>query len=244
MQAGEDEYSDDDGQLTTKDGKPIPRFRLPKRLRGWMYLERVRIPPRDVPGILNQIQTTNITRLQKRLIDNYPDSLIKRLDADRSNNPPRKSDKINFVCMESEDQNEENYEDANQAYEEDWQEGGEWNSQEIYYYDDYNNVFYSAGYWYDDEEEEDDELDFYLDDENQVAFVTENGYFVANETVVDHVDLQHGLDDKEYAQAAIDFTSARSALSKARVARGFFPIVIPADMPSGRGRNRFPPSES
>ena len=41
---GEDEYSDDDGVVTTKDGKPIPKFRLPKRLRGWMYLERARIP--------------------------------------------------------------------------------------------------------------------------------------------------------------------------------------------------------
>ena len=69
MKAGEDEYSDDDGLVTTKEGKPIPKFRHPKRLRGWMYLERVRIPPRDVPGLLNQIKTTNITRLQTCLID-------------------------------------------------------------------------------------------------------------------------------------------------------------------------------
>ena len=34
MRNGEDEYSDDDGTVTTKNGKLAPKFRLPKRLRG------------------------------------------------------------------------------------------------------------------------------------------------------------------------------------------------------------------
>ena len=115
MKAGEDEYSDDDGLVTTKEGKPIPKFRLPKRLRGWMYLERVRIPPRDVPGLLNQIKTTNITRLQSCLVDAYPESLLKKIDSDRSNHPSRKPEKINSICTESDNQEEEGYDDANQV---------------------------------------------------------------------------------------------------------------------------------
>ena len=63
MKNGEDEYSDDDGTVTTKDGKRVPKFRLPKRLRGWMFLERSRIPSREIPSILNQTKNTHINRL-------------------------------------------------------------------------------------------------------------------------------------------------------------------------------------
>ena len=43
--------------------------------------------------------------------------------------------------MESEDQDEEGYEDANQAYEEEWQEGEEWYPQDSWVYDEWNNVY-------------------------------------------------------------------------------------------------------
>ena len=231
MKNGEDEYSDDDGVVTTKDGKPIPKFRLPKRLRGWMYQERARIPPRDVPGLLNQIKTTNITRLQTCLIDAYPESLLRTIDT--KNNPPsRKPDKANFVCSECDNQ-EEGYDDANNVEEEEWEEEGDWD-QCCWIYDDWHNVYYIADGWYEDEEEG-TEFDYPLYDDNQVAYVTEEGYFIATEAVIDHVDKQNSSGDDEYAQATIDFTSARNALAKARVARGFFPNVVPADTSSGNG---------
>ena len=161
MKAGEDEYSDDDGLVTTKEGKPIPKFRLPKRFRGWMYLERVRIPPRDVPGLLNQIKNTNITRLQSCLVDAYPESLLKKIDSDRSNHSSRKPEKINFICTESDNQEEEGYDDANQVDEEEWEEEGDWYQQDqcCWVYDEWNNVYYTANDWYDYEEEE-TECDF------------------------------------------------------------------------------------
>ena len=42
--------------------------------------------------------------------------------------------------------------------------------------------------------------------------------------------------DEEYAQQVITYTEARNALARARIARGFYPVVVPAD--SG-GQPRF-----
>ena len=69
MRNGEDECSDDDGTVETRAGKHIPKFRFPKRLRGWMFLERARIPAKEVPAILNQTKNTHIDRLQTVLVE-------------------------------------------------------------------------------------------------------------------------------------------------------------------------------
>ena len=138
-----------------------------------MYLERARIPPRDVPGLLNQIKTTNITRLQTCFIDAYPESLLRTIDS--KNNPPsRKPDKAKFVRSEFDNQ-EEGYDDANNVDEEEWEEEGDWD-QCCWVYDDWYNVYYIADGWYEDEEEG-TEFDYPLFDDNQVAYVTEEGYF-------------------------------------------------------------------
>ena len=47
---GEEEYSSDDGSIGSK------KFQLPKRLRGWHFLEKASIPIKEHSGILNQTQ--------------------------------------------------------------------------------------------------------------------------------------------------------------------------------------------
>ena len=68
-----------------------------------------------------------------------------------------------------------------------------------------------------------------LDSDDSVAYIDDYGFFGATEEVIDHVDAQESADSTEYAQAIRDFATARAALSQARIARGFFPVVIPSD---------------
>ena len=37
------------------------------------------------------------------------------------------------------------------------------------------------------------------------------------------------MEDTEYAQQVVTYTEAHNALAKARIARGFYPVVVPAD---------------
>ena len=87
MRNGEDEYAGDDGTMEDKDGRSIPKFRLPKRLRGRMFLEQARIHPRDLPTILSQTKTTHIDRLQKILIEAYDDKAIRAMDQRQQYSP-------------------------------------------------------------------------------------------------------------------------------------------------------------
>ena len=80
MKNGEDEYSDEDDtapSIMTSQGKKVPKFRLPKRLRGWMFLERSKIPSKETPAILNQTKNTNINKLQAALVESYSDKIIR-----------------------------------------------------------------------------------------------------------------------------------------------------------------------
>ena len=56
---GDNDYSSDDGVID-ENGKRKPLFRLPKRLRGWFFLERAGIPERDQPSLLNVSGGTHI----------------------------------------------------------------------------------------------------------------------------------------------------------------------------------------
>ena len=57
---GEDEYSDNDNPQARK-------FQLPKRLRGWHFLEHVAIPLKEHSGILNQTGGMNIDKLKNHV---------------------------------------------------------------------------------------------------------------------------------------------------------------------------------
>ena len=223
MKNGEDEYSDDDGKVTTPSGKEIPKFRLPKRLRGWMFLERSRIPPKDMPAILNQTKTTHIDKLQQILVESYPDKIVRDMDSRQHSAPSNKHSKTNYVD-DGYDQGYDHDEINNVDDEEDWESYG-WT------WDDTHQAYYNDDGWYDetyDEQDEDDD-EYCLEDENEVAFVDEEGLFIATEEVIDHIDQQFATEDKDYAQAVVDFNQARNMLARARVARGFYPVVVPTD---------------
>ena len=51
MEGGAYEYSEDE------PGQPDrTKFKLPKRLRGWLFMERARVPLKEHSGILNMTQ--------------------------------------------------------------------------------------------------------------------------------------------------------------------------------------------
>ena len=80
-----------------------------------------------------------------------------------------------------------------------------------------------------EEEEEDwDEQDV-SGDPDQVAHVDEDGWFYADEETIDQVDETIAMEDADYAHQVVTYTEARNALAKARIARGFYPVVVPAD---------------
>ena len=85
--------------------------------------------------------------------------------------------------------------------------------------DDYDDDWYDD----DDDEEQDDE------DEDQVAHVDDEGWFHATEETINAVDEMLTQEDDEFAAILTTYTEARGALAKARIARGFYPVVVPAD---------------
>ena len=60
---GDNDYSSEE-EYIGPNGDKRPLFRLPKRLRGWFFLERANIPERDIPSLLNVSGGTYIDKLK------------------------------------------------------------------------------------------------------------------------------------------------------------------------------------
>ena len=91
------------------------------------------------------------------------------------------------------------------------------------------------------EEVPEDDEDTYLDEdlsENDDPYIDEDGNFLANEQIVSDIDDDLALDDEEYHEALLGYREARDLMKEARVARGFYPVVVSmrSDNPSGRGK--------
>ena len=96
--------------------------------------------------------------------------------------------------------------------------------------DDYDDDINAVDDDYDDDWQDDDYDDEQDDeDEDQVAHVDDEGWFHATEETIDAVDEMLSLEDDEFACILTTYTEARGALAKARIARGFYPVVVPAD---------------
>ena len=119
---GKDEFSDDDPSFPQKE-----QFRLPKRVRGWHFLERASIPLKEQSGILNQAGGMNIDKLKKVMDDSLPEKVLEDIYGRASSQAPWKShtnhkgnkfkkrrDSTHFC-----DDSYEEEEDANAAHEED-----------------------------------------------------------------------------------------------------------------------------
>ena len=65
MEGGADEFSDEDLPANPKKRK----FQLPKRLRGWLFMERAQLPLKEHSGILNMTRGLNIDNLKKVMVE-------------------------------------------------------------------------------------------------------------------------------------------------------------------------------
>ena len=73
--------------------------------------------------------------------------------------------------------------------------------------------------------------------EKDDPYIDEDGNFLANEQIVSDIDDDLALDDEEYHETLLGYREARVLMKEARVARGFYPVVVPirSDKPTGRG---------
>ena len=110
--------------------------------------------------------------------------------------------------VDEDEDDEDYYDDDVQAIDEE----EEWDEDTWYGEDD----------WEDEEEEEEWE-------EDQVAHIDEEGYFYDDEDTIDLCDEQVAEGDDEFCAILTTYTEARGALARARIARGFYPVVVPAD---------------
>ena len=74
----------------------------------------------------------------------------------------------------------------------------------------------------DPEEEDPDQVAYVEYDEDDCAIV------YATEEIIDLIDEQEAAENKEYESIFLTYLDARSALRNARVARGFWPVMVPA----------------
>ena len=83
MEGGHDEWSSDE------DPNPRNRkFKMPKRLRGFLFLERAQIPLKEHSGILNITQGLNIDRLKRVMTESFPDKVLKDIDGRSATKAP------------------------------------------------------------------------------------------------------------------------------------------------------------
>ena len=83
--------------------------------------------------------------------------------------------------------------------------------------------------------------DTYLDDdfsENDDPYIYEDGNCLANEQIVSDIDDDLALDDEEYHEALLGYREARDLMKEARIARGFYLVVVPirSHKPTGKKR--------
>ena len=153
-------------------------------------------------------QGLNIDRLKRVMTESYPDKVLKDLDGRSATKAPwqkspnkmkrkpfdKKTGHAKMAEGMDEDEYDEEEDDVNALDDDDYNED-DW-------YDDYS------------EEEDDEEID-----EDQVAYVDEEGWFYADEETITAVDEMLTQDDDDFAAILTTYTEARGALAKARIAR-------------------------
>ena len=70
-EGGEDEYSSEE-EVKLGDSRKR-KSQLPKRLRGWLFLERAATPVRGHSGILNQTQGMHIDKMKRVMTESLPE---------------------------------------------------------------------------------------------------------------------------------------------------------------------------
>ena len=83
---------------------------------------------------------------------------------------------------------------------------------------------YALDDYYEDDDYGDEGEDEWDEEEEE-----EEGWFCVDEDTTNAVGGMLTWKDVEYAAILTTYTEARGALAKARIARGFYPVVVPAD---------------
>ena len=83
MEGGQDEWSSEDEPDTE-----VRKFKLPKRLRGWLFMERSQIPLKEHSGILHTTQGLNIDRLKRVMTETFLDKVLKDIDGRSATKAP------------------------------------------------------------------------------------------------------------------------------------------------------------
>eukprot|EP00971_Amphidinium_carterae_P189898 3769559-Amphidinium_carterae.1 len=96
METGDDVWSDDEG-TPSGVGKSI-KFKLPRHLRGWLFLQRAGLKQSDLPGILQQTRGTDIEKLRQLLQEAYPDGTLPHKDSEQPSNSRHRA----YVAQEDE----------------------------------------------------------------------------------------------------------------------------------------------
>ena len=151
----------------------------------------------------------NIDKLKKVMADSLPEKVLKDIDGRTVTKAPWQGSRRPFKGKGFKKKSYAHYCDED---------------------DDEEDVDAVDDEWHDfDDEEEEWEDPNEEEDPDQVAYVDEEGWFYADEETINAVDESIAFDDGEYANQVITYTEARNALAKARIARGFYPVVVPAD---------------
>ena len=76
------------------------------------------------------------------------------------------------------------------------------------------------------------------DSDDDIPHVDEDGHFLAREDDVSDVDDDFAIGDEGYNEALLGHREVRDLMNEARVARRFYPVVVPnrSDKLAGRGK--------
>ena len=215
--AGEDEFSEDEADHI---GSSKQRFRLPKRLRGWLFLTRSGLRKEDYPTILSNTGGMNYDKLRRTLLESYGEDVLRVYDKKHSST--YYNDDEEWATWN----NNWTQPPASSAPTSDWNDYNYFDDPDSYYDEDYFDEDY--------------------EDPSRAGYIDEHQQFNATQEVIDECDHQLGIDDPEYSALVVKYAEARDCLTKARVARGFFPVVVPASSsyfgkPPGRGKGKRKP---
>lgn len=185
---------------------------LPTYFRGHYLLENANIRKLEHPGIRRAAGKETYQAIYDALKSSYTDDLMKEHDRAYSSSFSGKGARTH---AEEEQWDEEEFGEEGDD-EEDWDDCGE------------------------DYAEEGDEEE--ADDWDAICAFDDEGYTYATEKGVDALDDQAAEGDAEYEQALLDFRQSRDVLAKARIARGFYPVVVPAGFAPDKVAARNSPS--
>ena len=157
-EGGRDEYS------AYGDGTDGKKFKLPKSLRGWLFMECSLIPLKAHSGIFHQTQGLNIDHLKRIMTESYPDKVLKDLDSRTATKAPWQRNERTSSFKQTPFKRFNRTRSAKMVDEEDDDYDDDYDDDNISAADD----DYDDDYDYGDEDEDDDDPD-------QVAHVDAEG---------------------------------------------------------------------